>query len=134
MADAHVKDELACTYAALILHDDNVPITASKMATLIKAAGVTVPAYYPSLFERVFASRSVDDLLANAAATPGGAPAVAAPSGGAGSSAAPAAGGKPAAAEKKEEKKAKKEEKADEEEEAMGAFGLFGEGGDDEDY
>jgi len=132
MADAHVKDELACTYAALILHDDNVPITASKMATLIKAAGVTVPAYYPSLFERVFASRSVDDLLANAAATPGGAPAVAAPSGG--SSAAPAAGGKPAAAEKKEEKKAKKEEKADEEEEAMGAFGLFGEGGDDEDY
>jgi len=130
MADAHVKDELACTYAALILHDDNVPITASKMATLIKAAGVTVPAYYPSLFERVFASRSVDDLLANAAAAPGGAPAVAhaAP---AAAGAAPAAGGK--AEEKKEEKKAKKEEKAEEEEEAMGAFGLFGEG-EEEDY
>lgn len=64
------KDELACTYAALILHDDNVPITSGKLSTLIKAAGVSVPAYYPSLFERVFASRNLDDILTNSAAGP----------------------------------------------------------------
>eukprot|EP01087_Luapelamoeba_hula_P003909 TRINITY_DN137_c0_g1_i1.p1 TRINITY_DN137_c0_g1~~TRINITY_DN137_c0_g1_i1.p1 ORF type:complete len:132 (+),score=42.89 TRINITY_DN137_c0_g1_i1:141-536(+) len=116
--------ELACTYAALILHDDNVQITASKMSTLIKAAGVSVPAYYPGLFERVFASRNIDDLLAGASSGPvGAAPAAAA--------AAPAAGeaGKAPAKDegaKKDDKK-KKDDEEDSEEVDMGGFGLFGE-------
>ncbi len=34
--------QLACTYAALVLHDDGQDITADKISTLVKAAGVKV--------------------------------------------------------------------------------------------
>jgi len=118
--------ELAVTYAALILHDDNVAITAGKLNSLLKAANVTVPAYYPSLFERVFQSRNLDDLLASSTASSGPAPAA-------------HAGGAPADEGKKEDKKDdkksdkedKKKKKDEEEEEADADMGgLFG--GDDE--
>ena len=36
------NDELACTYAALILTDDDVPVTSEKLATILKAANVEV--------------------------------------------------------------------------------------------
>ena len=115
--------ELACTYAALILHDDNVQITASKMSTLVKAAGVAIPAYYPGLFERVFASRNVDELLAGAASGP----AAAAPAPAA-AAAAPAEAGKAAPKDEGKKKDDKKKDDDDEEEADMGGgFGLFGE-------
>jgi len=136
MADLLTKeqrDELACTYAALILHDDNVPITSGKLSTLIKAAGVSVPAYYPSLFERVFASRNLDDILTNSAAGPSAAPVPIAPG--------PTPDGSTPSeacthgAEKKPPKKGGHGCcgcNDDEIEEPMG--GLFGEADDDEDY
>ncbi len=34
--------QLACTYAALILHDDGQDVTADKISALVKAAGVKV--------------------------------------------------------------------------------------------
>ncbi|KAI5063980.1 hypothetical protein GOP47_0020650 [Adiantum capillus-veneris] len=34
--------ELGCTYAALILHNDNIAIMAEKIAALLKAANVQV--------------------------------------------------------------------------------------------
>jgi large subunit ribosomal protein LP1 len=34
--------QLACTYAALILHDDGQDITGDKINTLVRAAGVKV--------------------------------------------------------------------------------------------
>ncbi|KAG2454275.1 hypothetical protein HYH02_001306 [Chlamydomonas schloesseri] len=102
--------ELACTYAALILHDDGLEITADNINTICKAAGVEVEAYWPSLFAKLFAKKSMDDLITNVGAGGGAAPAAAAP----------AAGGAPAAgaAPKKEEKKEPSEE------EDMG-FSLF---------
>ena len=37
MASWHDKDELLCTYAALVLHDDGAEITPAAMTNLIKA-------------------------------------------------------------------------------------------------
>uniref|UniRef100_A0A5B7A3H0 60S acidic ribosomal protein P1-like n=1 Tax=Davidia involucrata TaxID=16924 RepID=A0A5B7A3H0_DAVIN len=93
--------ELACIYASLILHDDGISVTAEKIATLVKAANVTVESYWPSLFAKLVEKRNIEDLIMNVGSGGGGAAvAVAAPSGGA--AAAPAA---PAAEEKKEEPK-----------------------------
>ncbi|MFQ6632230.1 hypothetical protein Gotur_009588 [Gossypium turneri] len=95
--------ELACTYAALILHDDGISITAEKIATLVKAANLSVESYWPSLFAKLLEKVNVDDLITSVGSGGGAAPvAVAAASGAAGGAAAAAA---PAVEEKKEEEK-----------------------------
>lgn len=104
--------ELACTYAALILHDDEVPVTAEKIATIVKAANVECESYWPSLFAKLVEKRNIEDLIMNVGAGGGGAP-VAAVAAGGGAAA-------PAAEEKKEEKEEAKEESDDD----MG-FSLF---------
>ena len=117
-------DELACSYAALMLHDDGVELTVSttfiwqlqaeKLEKVLKASGNEVEPYWPMLFCKALKSANIEDMLSNVAA--------AAPAGGAG----PAAAAGEAAAEE-----APKEEKKEEEEDVdMG--GLFG--GDDDDY
>ncbi|KAG0621237.1 hypothetical protein M758_3G003600 [Ceratodon purpureus] len=105
--------ELACTYACLILHDDGIAITADKIATLVKAAGVQVEGYWPSLFAKLCEKRSVEDLITNVGGGGGGAVAV---------SAAPAAGAAAAAAEAPKEEA--KEEPKEESDDDMG-FSLF---------
>ncbi|KAK9994883.1 hypothetical protein SO802_024586 [Lithocarpus litseifolius] len=95
--------ELACTYASLLLHDDGIAITSEKIATLVKAAGVSVESYWPSLFAKLAEKRSIEDLILNAgsgAAAAAAPVAVSAPAGGAGGAVAAAA---PAVEEKKEE-------------------------------
>merc|ERR1712244_94598 len=42
--------ELACTYAALILNDDDVEITGDKITAILKAANVDFEPFWPSLF------------------------------------------------------------------------------------
>ena len=94
--------ETACTYAALILHDDGIAITAEKIAALVKAANVNVESYWPSLFAKLADKRDLGDLIMNVGSGGGGAAvAVAAPAAGAGGAAAAA----PAVEEKKEEPK-----------------------------
>ncbi|KAI9777411.1 MAG: 60S acidic ribosomal protein P1 [Peltula sp. TS41687] len=107
--------ELAASYAALILADDGVDVTADKLQTIIKAAKVEdVEPIWTTLFAKALEGKDIKDLLLNvgsgggAAAAPGGAAA-----GG-------AAGGDAPAEEKKEEKEEEKEES----DEDMG-FGLF---------
>ncbi|MBA0620700.1 hypothetical protein Godav_006392 [Gossypium davidsonii] len=106
--------EAACSYAALILYDDGIPITAEKISTLVKAANVSVESYWPSLFAKLFEKCNIEDLITNVGG--GGAPvAAAAPvaaGGGAGAAAPPPA----------EEKK--KEEPEEESDDDMG-FSLF---------
>ncbi|KAF5201637.1 60S acidic ribosomal protein P1 [Thalictrum thalictroides] len=57
--------ELACIYAALILHDDEIPITADKIASVVKAANVEVEAYWPGLFAKLLEKTNVEDLIMN---------------------------------------------------------------------
>ncbi|XWS46302.1 hypothetical protein CRYUN_Cryun14cG0054100 [Craigia yunnanensis] len=107
--------EAACSYAALILHDDGIAITAEKIATIVKAANVSVESYWPSLFAKLFEKCNIEDLITNVGAGGSGAPvAAAAPvaTGGGGGGAAPPA----------EEKK--KEEPVEESDDDMG-FSLF---------
>jgi len=108
--------ELATSYAALILADDGIDITADKLQTIIKAAGLTdVEPIWTTLFAKALEGKDVKDLLLNVGS-------------GGGAAAAPAAGGAAAAAggdaAPAEEKKEEKEEEKEESDEDMG-FGLF---------
>ncbi|TKA27202.1 60S acidic ribosomal protein P1 [Salinomyces thailandicus] len=106
--------ELATSYAALILADDGVEITADKLNSLIQAAQVPdVEPIWSQLFAKALEGKDVKELLTNVGG--GGAPAAVAA---APAAAAPAAGGDAAPAA---EKKAEEKEESDED---MG-FGLF---------
>jgi large subunit ribosomal protein LP1 len=89
------REELLCSYAALILHDEKADVTADNINKLITAAGGSVEPYWPTLFARALKSVKIADLLKNAGSAPSAAPA---------SGAAPAAAGAAPAAAKKEEK------------------------------
>ncbi|KAH7088656.1 60S acidic ribosomal protein P1 [Auriculariales sp. MPI-PUGE-AT-0066] len=106
--------ELAATYAALILADDGVEITADKITALTGAAAVEVEPIWATLLAKALSGKNVKDLLSNVGSG-GGAPAAAGPVAGAG------AGGAAPAEEKKEEKKEEAKEESDDD---MG-FGLF---------
>nr|ALS05046.1 60S acidic ribosomal protein P1 [Centropages tenuiremis]ALS05060.1 60S acidic ribosomal protein P1 [Centropages tenuiremis]ALS05289.1 60S acidic ribosomal protein P1 [Centropages tenuiremis] len=107
--------ELACSYAALILADDDVAVTGEKITTILKAAGVDFEPYWPGLFAKALEASDLKALITNVGSGVGAAPAAA-------GGAAPAAGGADAGAPAKEEKK--KEEEEEEEDDDMG-FGLF---------
>merc|ERR1711907_210534 len=96
------KEELATSYAALILHDDKLPITVENINSLLAAANVKVAPFWPRIFAKAL---NGGDAFAAPVAAAGAAPA-------AGGAAAPAAEEKPA------------EEEEEEEDEDMG-FGLF---------
>ncbi|CAE7193338.1 hypothetical protein CFE70_007174 [Pyrenophora teres f. teres 0-1] len=107
--------ELATSYAALILADDGVDITADKLQSLIKAANIEdVEPIWTSLFAKALEGKDVKDLLLNVGSGGGAAPA-------AGAAAGAAAGGADAAEPAAEEKKEEEKEESDDD---MG-FGLF---------
>ena len=101
------KNEMACVYAALVLHDSGLPIDEEKIKALTEAANVKVEPYWPGLFANVAKNVKMEDLISNI----GSGPAI----GGGG-----AGGAGDAEAPKEEEK----EESEEEEEEEMD-FDLF---------
>merc|ERR1712029_1233044 len=103
------NSELACVYAALILADDDVAITAEKINTILKAAKVDVEPFWPGLFAKCCESVDIKELISNVGSGVGSAPAA--------GGAAPAGAAAPAA-------EAKKEEPEEESDDDMG-FGLF---------
>ncbi|CAI7574538.1 hypothetical protein N7533_002665 [Penicillium manginii] len=103
--------ELACSYAALILADEGIEVTADKLQTLITAAKVAeVEPIWSTIFAKALEGKDIKDLLTNVGS---GGPA--APAGGA------AAGGAAAPAEAAAEEKVEEKEESDDD---MG-FGLF---------
>ncbi|KAL6205775.1 hypothetical protein ACLB2K_023027 [Fragaria x ananassa] len=107
--------EVACSYAAMILHDDGIPITAEKIATLLKSANVKVDSLWPSLFAKLSEKRDViGDLVMNPVGSAQAPVAMAAPAAAA-SAAAPAV----------EEKKKKEEEPEEGSDDDMPLFDLF---------
>lgn len=112
------KEELACTYAALILHDENIAITGDKINALVKAAGITVAPYWPSLFERVLKANNIEALINNVGA--GGAAPAAAPAGGAAPAAEEKKGGDKGGKKEPEKKKEEKKPEPEPEEEDIG--------------
>jgi large subunit ribosomal protein LP1 len=108
--------EVAVIYAALILHDDGIPISRDKIHKLLSTAGVSVEGYWVDLFVDYFKRNGIGSLLTGTAIS-GGAPAGAVSSGG------PTAEEEKKAQEKQEEKKKEEEEVV---ELASGFDDLFG--------
>eukprot|EP01023_Acetabularia_acetabulum_P005485 TRINITY_DN1223_c0_g1_i1.p2 TRINITY_DN1223_c0_g1~~TRINITY_DN1223_c0_g1_i1.p2 ORF type:complete len:115 (-),score=50.66 TRINITY_DN1223_c0_g1_i1:69-413(-) len=109
--------EMACTYAALILHDDGLEITGDQITTLCEAANVKIEPYWPALFAKFFERQDIGSLISSVGTGGGGGGgAVAAPAGGA------AAGG--GAEPAKEEAKKEESEEEEESDDDMG-FSLF---------
>ena len=103
------KDELVCTYAALMLHDGELEISEDKLKKVISASGNSVEGYWPGLFAKALKGKNVGDILANAGSA----------------AAAPVAAAAPAEA-KKEDKKEDKKKKQEEEEVDMDMGDMFG--------
>ncbi len=68
-------DELCCVYAALLLFDDKVDITADKLNKVIQASGNTVEGYYPEFFAKYLSGVDLNTIISSV----GAGPAVAAP-------------------------------------------------------
>merc|ERR1712023_567638 len=82
------KDELCVSYAALMLHDDGLDITAEKLSKIIKASGNEVEPYWPMLFAKALKGQDVGALLSNIGSAGGAAgPAAAGPTEAAGADA-----------------------------------------------
>ena len=59
------NSELATSYAALILADENIEITSDKILSLTKAAGVEVEAIWAQLFAKALEGKDVKEMLLN---------------------------------------------------------------------
>jgi ribosomal protein L12E/L44/L45/RPP1/RPP2 len=111
------KVEFALTLAAMILHDGDAEVTPENLKTLVDAAGVEVPGYWPGIFAKGVEGK-IDDFICSVGGGGGG--------GGGGDAAAADAGAADAAPEKKEKPK-------EEEIDFSGGVNMFGggEGGGD---
>ncbi|KAJ5328577.1 60s acidic ribosomal protein P2 [Penicillium brevicompactum] len=102
--------ELAVSYAALILADDGIEVSADKIQTILGAAKVQeVEPIWATIFAKALEGKDIKEILTNVG------------SAGPATAGAPAAAGAAAPAE---EKKEEKEEEKEESDEDMG-FGLF---------
>merc|ERR1711907_626725 len=72
-------DELCCSYAALMLHDDGLEITAEKISAIIKASKNEVEPYWPMLFAKALKGADVGELLSNIGSAGPAGPAAAGP-------------------------------------------------------
>ena len=103
--------EAALSYAALILADADVEISAEKLLTLTSAANLHIEGIWADIYAKAMEGQDLKELLVNFSA--GAAPAAA------------VAGGAAAAGGTAEEAAAEEEEEAKEESDEDMGFGLF---------
>ena len=60
---AQANDVLAVSYAALILQDEGMPVSAASMDKLVAAAGCKAPGYYACMVEKALESCDLADLI-----------------------------------------------------------------------
>merc|ERR1712217_938596 len=104
--DDATRSQMACTFGALMLHDDGTELSAAALKKVVDASGVKVAPYWPMLFAQALNGQDIGSFLA---VSGGSAPVQAVTSGDAG---APV-------------EEAKKEEVVEEEEEDMDLGELF---------
>merc|ERR1711988_1951121 len=61
--DETQRSQMACTFAALLLHDDRVEVTCDSMRKVIDAAGVNVAPYWPMLFAQALNGKDLGSFL-----------------------------------------------------------------------
>ena len=59
------QNTLAVSYAALILHDEGLPISAENINKLVKAANVEVESFWPGMFAKALQSANVGELISS---------------------------------------------------------------------
>merc|ERR1712139_602066 len=109
--------EQGCSYAAMILKDEDMDITEESMKSLLDAAGVEYDSYWPGLFVKALNNQDLDKIICQPSGGGGGGGGVAASSGGDGAAADGAA--------------AKKESSSSEGDAMPAGPGLFDDAGDD---
>merc|ERR1739845_168147 len=108
--DDTARSQMACTFAALMLHDEGIELNNANLKKVIDSAGVTVAPYWPMLFAQALQGKDLGSFLN----VSGGSAPVQQSSGG--------SGGQAQAEAPKEEAKPEEEE----EEEDMDLGDLFG--------
>jgi large subunit ribosomal protein LP1 len=71
----NTRDQYACVFATLLLHDSEQEVSEESVKKVIAAAGIKVQPYWPSMFVKAIGDRDVSTLLS----VGGGAPAQGAP-------------------------------------------------------
>merc|ERR1719488_43614 len=79
---------LACTYTALILTDEGIPVSADSIKKIVQAAGVEVEPFWPGIFEKLSADVNISDMISNVGSAPAAGAAPVAAAGGAAAAAA----------------------------------------------
>jgi hypothetical protein len=59
------QNTLACSYAALILHDEGLPINVENINKLLKASSVEVESFWPGMFAKALQTAKVGDLISS---------------------------------------------------------------------
>lgn len=104
-----MSTETALSYAALILADAEIEISADKLITLTEAANIPVESIWADIYAKALEGQDLKDLLVNFSA----------------GAAAPAAAGAAATGAAEEAAAAEEEEEAKEESDDDMGFGLF---------
>eukprot|EP00010_Vexillifera_abyssalis_P009371 CAMPEP_0201546398 /NCGR_PEP_ID=MMETSP0173_2-20130828/2680_1 /ASSEMBLY_ACC=CAM_ASM_000268 /TAXON_ID=218659 /ORGANISM="Vexillifera sp., Strain DIVA3 564/2" /LENGTH=123 /DNA_ID=CAMNT_0047955041 /DNA_START=73 /DNA_END=444 /DNA_ORIENTATION=+ len=114
-------EKLACSMAAIILHDEKIAVTEDKILAIVEASGVNLPSIWGKIYARGLEGQDLTGLLLSTA------------SAGFGGAAAGSSGGAAAAGGDDGAEAGGDDAKADESssEADVGAGGLFG---DDDDY